>query len=244
MVSAVARNLALLRQERGLSQRAAAADLGISQALLSHYENGIREPGLAFICKACDYYQVSTDYLLGRSSVRESASFDPHVIYKTYNKEREKNPNKTLARFYCRVLNNAMVIIFDLLAKIQEEKAIAAAYQFIGTAIYRLYRHLTKYAPDGITTLMEVEDIDMTIRASEADMVLSEVQLLQCLKKRKEEKKPFPDAGYKILEKNYPDQYLSLFEIVYSGGKRNQAMMDAHKDESFRRLKNHIQEKK
>lgn len=243
MTSAVARNLSLLRQERKLSQRVAAADLGISQALLSHYENGIREPGLAFICKACDYYQVSADYLLGRSSVRESASFDPHVIYKVYSKEREKNPHKTLSRFYCRVLNNAMVIIFDLLGKLEEEKAIAAAYQFIGTAIYRLYRHLTKYAPDGITTLMEVEDIDLTIRGSEADMVLSEVELLQCLKKRKEEKKDFPAAGYKTLEKNYPDQYLSLFEIVYSGGKRNQAMMNAHQEESFRRMRDYQERK-
>ena len=39
------RTLSLLRQERGVSQRKAAADLGVSQALLSHYENGIREPG-------------------------------------------------------------------------------------------------------------------------------------------------------------------------------------------------------
>ena len=39
-----ARTLSLLRQEKGVSQRAAAAELGISQALMSHYENGIREP--------------------------------------------------------------------------------------------------------------------------------------------------------------------------------------------------------
>ena len=37
------RVLGLLRQEKGISQRKAAADLGISQALLSHYENGIRD---------------------------------------------------------------------------------------------------------------------------------------------------------------------------------------------------------
>ncbi len=57
----------LLRRERGVSQRTAAADLHISQALLSHYENGAREPGLDFVCRACDYYGVSADYLLGRS---------------------------------------------------------------------------------------------------------------------------------------------------------------------------------
>ena len=59
--------LSALRRERNISQRAAAADLNISQALLSHYENGVREPGLSFVCRACDYYGVSADYLLCRS---------------------------------------------------------------------------------------------------------------------------------------------------------------------------------
>ena len=54
-----------LRRKKGASQRTAAADLGISQALLSHYENGAREPGLDFVCRACEYYGVSADYLRG-----------------------------------------------------------------------------------------------------------------------------------------------------------------------------------
>jgi transcriptional regulator with XRE-family HTH domain len=63
-----AQALSQLRREKGISQRQAARDLGVSQALLSHYENGIREPGLAFVAKVCDYYQVSADYLLGRAA--------------------------------------------------------------------------------------------------------------------------------------------------------------------------------
>ena len=59
--------LTALRSERGISQRKAAADLGISQALLSHYENGVREPRLDFVVRVCDYYNVSADYMLGRS---------------------------------------------------------------------------------------------------------------------------------------------------------------------------------
>ena len=59
--------MSALRHERGLSQRKAAAELRISQALLSHYENGAREPGLDFVVRACDYYGVSADYLLGRT---------------------------------------------------------------------------------------------------------------------------------------------------------------------------------
>ena len=88
--SEFSRTLSLLRQERGVSQRTAASDLGISQALLSHYENGIREPGLSFVVKACDYYQVSADYLLGRTNDRscpagttESSQPDPAAMLRT-----------------------------------------------------------------------------------------------------------------------------------------------------------------
>lgn len=63
--------LSALRRNRNISQRAAAADLNISQALLSHYETGAREPGLNFVCRACDYYGVSADYLLCRSDISD-----------------------------------------------------------------------------------------------------------------------------------------------------------------------------
>ena len=43
------RLITLLRKEKGISQKQAAAELGISQALLSHYEKGIRECGLEFL---------------------------------------------------------------------------------------------------------------------------------------------------------------------------------------------------
>ena len=39
MATDFSRTLSLLRQEKGVSQRKAAGELGISQALLSHYEN-------------------------------------------------------------------------------------------------------------------------------------------------------------------------------------------------------------
>lgn len=54
-----------LRKAKGVSQKQAAAELGVKQALLSHYENGIRECGLDFLIKLSEYYEVSTDELLG-----------------------------------------------------------------------------------------------------------------------------------------------------------------------------------
>lgn len=78
--------LSQLRKERGISQKKAATDLGISQALLSHYEKGIRECGLDFVIKCSDYYNVTTDYLLGVSDNRNGASssiFDEDDEYRS-----------------------------------------------------------------------------------------------------------------------------------------------------------------
>ncbi len=68
------RTLSLLRQEKKISQRKAAGELGVSQALLSHYENGVREPGLSFVVRAADFYGVSADFLLGRTMARDGGA--------------------------------------------------------------------------------------------------------------------------------------------------------------------------
>lgn len=60
-----------LRKEKNISQKEAASCLGVSQALLSHYEKGIRECGLDFLKRASDYYDVSADYLLGLTESRQ-----------------------------------------------------------------------------------------------------------------------------------------------------------------------------
>ena len=77
-----------LRTEKGLSQKEAANDLGVSQALLSHYEKGIREFGLDFLNRAADYYKVTTDYILGRTDSRtglESSFFQDREEDGIYN---------------------------------------------------------------------------------------------------------------------------------------------------------------
>lgn len=62
--------LTSLRKERKLSQKVVAADLNISQALLSHYEKGVRECSLDLLITIADYFGVSCDYLLGCTDVR------------------------------------------------------------------------------------------------------------------------------------------------------------------------------
>ena len=74
MNSDFARIITLQRKERHISQKQAAADLGISQALLSHYEKGIRECGLNFLVKVADYYNPVTICLAELPNQRASSS--------------------------------------------------------------------------------------------------------------------------------------------------------------------------
>lgn len=79
-----------LRKSKGISQKQAAIDLGISQALLSHYEKGIRECGLDFLIKLSDYYEVTCDELLGVTSSANTVPKDVLSSLKKIAKEAEK----------------------------------------------------------------------------------------------------------------------------------------------------------
>ena len=56
-----------LRKARGLSQKALAIDLKVSQATVSAWENGSKKMSNASAAKVADYFLVTMDYLLGRS---------------------------------------------------------------------------------------------------------------------------------------------------------------------------------
>lgn len=78
MSTPISTRLVSLRKDKNLSQKEAASALGVSQGLLSHYEKGIRECGLDFLCRAATFYDVSADYLLGLSDTKmvSGALFD------------------------------------------------------------------------------------------------------------------------------------------------------------------------
>lgn len=56
-----------LREDADLSQREIAAYLGIQQTVYSRYERGFQTIPLEHLIRLADYYNVSTDYLLGRT---------------------------------------------------------------------------------------------------------------------------------------------------------------------------------
>lgn len=57
-----------LREDRDLMQKEVASILGIDQRVYSNYETGKREIPTRFIVILADFYNTSTDYILGRTN--------------------------------------------------------------------------------------------------------------------------------------------------------------------------------
>lgn len=57
-----------LRKERGITQLKLAMDLNLNQNSISRYETGDHEADYETLIKIADYFNVSIDYLLGRTN--------------------------------------------------------------------------------------------------------------------------------------------------------------------------------
>lgn len=62
-----------LREDRDLRQIDVSAATGIDQKTLSNYETGKTNPDSFAIIRLADFFDVSTDYLLGRTSDRKQS---------------------------------------------------------------------------------------------------------------------------------------------------------------------------
>lgn len=56
-----------LRLEKSISQQDIAASLGVDRSIVSHWERGTRIPSLDIAYALADYFNISLDYLVGRS---------------------------------------------------------------------------------------------------------------------------------------------------------------------------------
>lgn len=56
-----------IRRAKGISQLKLAMDLNTSQNTISRYETGEREPGIKELIRLANYFNVSVDYLIGRT---------------------------------------------------------------------------------------------------------------------------------------------------------------------------------
>ena len=217
------RTLSLLRQERGLSQRAAAGDLGISQALLSHYENGIREPGLAFVVRACEYYHVSADFMLGRTLAREGGVLTDEDLVNMADQGHVLR-GSVLATLQSKLIAGAAGVLFDLLGKLNDKAAINEAAGYLGSAIYQLFRRLYR-AGGGNEAMFAARPELVRMDVASADMKLAEARYVRALEELQAKKAPFPELSGESLSKNYPGSGQCITQVLHGADARVNALV-------------------
>lgn len=145
------RILTMLRQERKISQKEAAAALGISQALLSHYERGRRSCNLEFLLKVADYYNVSCDYLLGRSPEKTGAQITVEEIPEPdsvkENVMRRGSKSGIVSVLNKKLIANSINVIYDILDECDNKQLTTETSNYLMVAVYKTFRCL--YSANG-----------------------------------------------------------------------------------------------
>ncbi len=153
------RIITLLRKEKGLSQKQAATDLNISQALLSHYEKGIRECGLDFVIKLSNYYNVSCDYLLGLTPNKDGTKLTIEDIPDPTILKDNVFTGSVLPTLNKKLLFNSINIIFDLLQKINNKHLIESISAYIMISVYNAFRFIYSANPKNPQGLFSIESV-------------------------------------------------------------------------------------
>lgn len=214
------RVMTLLRKERRLSQKKVAEDLGIPQALLSHYENGKREPGLNFLVQAANYYNVSVDYLLGRTGSATGAVVSGQELAESSASEKFAGSIALSAVFFRKkIITNALDVIFMLLAKTKNNELGEHVADFLTTAVYRAYRMV--YSAGG-----KNDENSFAVPSDEVAGVTSALMQLEDIKARSAARNGSADEKITSvrLEQEFSKQSTALFSIVSTTEKTIEKM--------------------
>ncbi len=92
-----------LRKEKNYSAQQVADGCSMSIGVYKKYESGERGVGTPALCKLADFYNVSTDYLLGRTPVEQMATEEPDVLTKLTQLFQLSELEKALLQTYIAI---------------------------------------------------------------------------------------------------------------------------------------------
>ena len=99
-----------LRGEQGLTQVQLAKAIGVSQGTIYFWANGINEPTSFYVVALADFFNVSTDELLGHSTGYSSE----------HNVSTAEAETSEIVRLYCSLPNDKRKIALALLNALRE----------------------------------------------------------------------------------------------------------------------------
>ncbi len=215
------RILSLLRKERHISQKDAAAALGVAQALLSHYEKGKRECGLDFLVRAADYYNVSTDYLLGRSPMSTGSVIMESQIPDAQTHEKARFGADISITLSKKRLTNSIEVIYSILSRIGNSKLNNAVTNILNFTVYKVFRIIYRTNPKNSDTMFEIGS-ESACRMASAGAEMGEGAAAVAIK---EAEQIAPEISTVMIETDYPKQAPALLSLIKSSENQLKKLM-------------------
>ncbi len=216
MASDFSRMLTHLRKERKLSQKYVASELNISQALLSHYEKGIRECGLDFLKRASIFYGVTTDYLLCLSPDKQGTVLLAEDIPTDGNKQ--SGSGGAVAVLSKKLISNSVSIVIDIAAKTKSTAVVSAITNYLFLSVYHIFRLLYSANSKNSQELFSVDKDTSNLKAKAAKL-MTESSMISALKEVNS-KKADPEVANslsltsKSISDDFPELSPSLFNLI------------------------------
>ncbi len=90
MLEIISKRLRMLREDAGLSQSKLGSLIGVPQSSIFRYEQGKSTPSAKSFRWYADYFDVSLDYIFGRTDDPHGTHYDYNPRFKTIDPEMEK----------------------------------------------------------------------------------------------------------------------------------------------------------
>ena len=121
-----------------------------------------------------------------------------------------------------KLLVNATGMLIDLLGKTGSKEAVNAASNYLGDAIYKMFRHLYRASGTQNEGFFSIPTRHFLAGCTDADMTYAEADYLDALAEQVKEagKDSFPQMNNDALASGYPGAYQSLLQIVHTTGER------------------------
>ncbi len=210
------RILSLLRKEKGISQKKAAESLGISQSLLSHYEKGIRECGLSFVLKVAEFYDVSCDYLLGKTANRQGNLISIEDLNIENEEKKDLNSKAFKLIYKKKILFCSLNILIEYIKKTNSTAIMEEIFSFFNFAVYRAFRILFRINKNNNNEMFEINN-NIANQLAQAEMLKAEaIANFNANIKFKKNEDVLKELliSPKTLEKNFPQNSNALLNLI------------------------------
>ena len=168
-----------LRVERGLTLEQLAEETHLSKSALGSYEgDNLKDISHHALIQLAKVYEVTVDYLLGRSADRDGTTLSVDEIPEPDmgGKENVMGSAGILPVLNKKLIANSLNILFDQMARTGNRRLITAVSEFLMLSVYRMFRLVYSANPKNQQNLFSLPRV-LSDRYADAVMQLREADI-------------------------------------------------------------------